>query len=63
MDYTIKAITLRMPDATYRALKTGAEDLGMSLNSYILLRLNSPKLHFPSEFPHGEPHTSEYSLQ
>lgn len=63
MDYTIKAITLRMPDATYRALKTGAEDLGMSLNSYILLRLNSPKLHFPSEFPHEVPHTSGYSPQ
>lgn len=63
MDYTMKAITLRMPDATYRALKTEAENLGMSLNSYILLKLNPPNLRFPCEFPHGAPHTSGYSSQ
>ncbi len=63
MDYTMKAITLRMPDATYRALKIEAENLGMSLNSYILLKLNPPNFRFPCEFPHGALHTSGYSSQ
>lgn len=63
MDYTMKAITLRMPDATYRALKIEAENLRMSLNSYILLKLNPPNFRFPREFPHGVLHTSGYSSQ